>query len=77
MKTAGSEKFRITLARHLESIRQKKGITYPEIAEMTGLGKPTIENIFNAVFSPKIDAVYLIAKAMDALDEIFAFPEEK
>ena len=45
--------------------RMKKGVTLLQLAELTGLGKSTLNNIDNAKTSPTLIELELIAKALD------------
>ncbi len=45
--------------------RIKKGVTLLQLAELTGLGKSTLNNIDNAKTSPTLIELELIAKALD------------
>lgn len=42
----------------------KRGISYRQLAIMTGLKKSTIANYCNGIYSPRLDDIELIAKAL-------------
>lgn len=44
--------------------RTKKGVTLVQLAELTGLGKSTLNNIENAKTSPTLIELEAIAKAL-------------
>ena len=45
-------------------ILYKRGLSYRQLAIMTGLKKSTIANYCNGVYTPRIDDMELIAKAL-------------
>lgn len=41
------------------------GITSTQLAEMTGMGQPNISRIFSAKYSPTLDTVLILCKALN------------
>lgn len=48
----------------LYSMMQRKGFTYDDLSEETGISPGTISNYVNGVTSPTLDRLFLIAKAL-------------
>lgn len=48
----------------LYSMMQRKGFTYDDLSEETGISVGTISNYVNGVTSPTLDRLFLIAKAL-------------
>lgn len=46
----------------LYSMMQRKGFTYDDLSEETGISVGTISNYVNGVTSPTLDRLFLIAK---------------
>jgi transcriptional regulator with XRE-family HTH domain len=49
----------------LRGLRAKRGVSRPQLREMTGLGISTIQRIENGERSPELDQLALILKALD------------
>lgn len=57
---------RIKLLQELKEIAKKNNITQQQIADDTGLLQSNINRIFSAKYSPSIDLILLISKAIKA-----------
>lgn len=71
MTTEKSETFRHELCKRLDQLRKQKGLTQEELAQKCGMTQSALQRIFSAKFAPSIDLVFIIADAMDCVDEIF------
>lgn len=58
-------------------VRREKHVSVEELAEKTGIGRSTIYNYENGLFSPTIDALEKIADALGVQIEELYEKEEK
>ena len=58
-------------------VRREKHISVEELAEKTGIGRSTLYNYENGLFSPTIDALEKIADALGVQIEELYEKEEK
>lgn len=58
-------------------VRREKHVSVEELAEKTGIGRSTIYNYENGLFSPTIDALGKIADALGVQIEELYEKEEK
>ena len=56
----------LTVGRELKSIRQSRGLTLDELAEMTGVSKPMLGQIERGQSSPTINTLWKIATGLKA-----------
>lgn len=58
-------------------VRREKHVSVEELAEKTGIGRSTLYNYENGIFSPTIDALEKIADALGVQIEKLYEKEEK
>lgn len=58
-------------------VRREKHVSVEELAEKTGIGRSTLYNYENGIFSPTIDALEKIADALGVQIEELYEKEEK
>jgi len=58
-------KFRNTLGKNVQRIRKGKGISQEELASLVGVDRVAIGYIEQGIRSPKLETLFLIAKALN------------
>lgn len=62
----------------IRDLREKKGMTANQLAELVGVTQPTISRLETGVRRPSIDTARKIAAALDCtIDELFGEKEEE
>jgi transcriptional regulator with XRE-family HTH domain len=57
--------FPVRLGRRLSGIREKRGLSQTQLADMAGIGRAHLSQIENGAVSVRIDTLYAIASALD------------
>jgi transcriptional regulator with XRE-family HTH domain len=57
--------FPVRLGRRLSGLREKRGLSQTQLADMAGIGRAHLSQIENGAVSARIDTLYAIAQALD------------
>ena len=57
--------FRVRLGRRLSDLREKRGLSQTQLADMAGIGRAHLSQIENGAVAVRIDTLYAIAHALD------------
>ena len=61
----------VRLGRRLSQLREKRGLSQIQLADMAGVGRAHLSQIENGAVAARIDTLFAIAKALDlALDQL-------
>lgn len=63
-----------SLANRLESLRDARGLSQPDLAKLAGVGKGTIQRIERGDTSPSLDTIVAVAKAFGMSAREFMSP---
>jgi len=64
--------FPIRLGRRLSDLREKRGLSQTQLADMAGIGRAHLSQIENGAVSARIDTQHALAQALDLkLEELF------
>ena len=64
--------FPVRLGRRISGIREKRGLSQIQLADISGIGRAHLSQIENGAVSARIDTLYAIAQALDLkLEELF------
>lgn len=64
--------FPVRLGRRLSGLREKRGLSQTQLADMSGIGRAHLSQIENGAVSARIDTLYAIAQALHLkLEELF------
>jgi transcriptional regulator with XRE-family HTH domain len=64
--------FPVRLGRRLSDLREKRGLSQTQLADMAGIGRAHLSQIENGAVSAKIDTLHALAQALDLkLEELF------
>ena len=65
MKTEESEAFRKQFCKELGDMAAAKGLSFADLEAATGMKASTFANLFEGKFSPSLDVLAVLAKALD------------
>jgi transcriptional regulator with XRE-family HTH domain len=57
--------FPVKLGRHISFIREKRGLSQAQLADMAQIGRAHLSQIENGAVSARIDTIYAIAGALE------------
>ena len=57
--------FPVRLGRRLSGIREKRGLSQTQLADMAGIGRAHLSQIENGAVAVRVDTLYAIAQALD------------
>jgi transcriptional regulator with XRE-family HTH domain len=57
--------FPARLGRRLSSIREKRGLSQTQLADMAGIGRAHLSQIENGAVAARVDTLYAIATALE------------
>jgi transcriptional regulator with XRE-family HTH domain len=57
--------FPVRLGRRLAAIREKRGLSQTQLADMSGIGRAHLSQIENGAVAARIDTLYAMAKALE------------
>ena len=57
--------FPVRLGRRLSSIREKRGLSQTQLADMAGIGRAHLSQIENGAVAARVDTLYAIATALE------------
>jgi len=64
--------FPVRLGRRLSEIREKRGLSQTQLADMAGIGRAHLSQIENGAVATRVDTLYALAQAFElTLVEIF------
>jgi XRE family transcriptional regulator, regulator of sulfur utilization len=64
--------FPVRLGRRLSSIREKRGLSQTQLADMAGIGRAHLSQIENGAVAARVDTLYAIATALEMpIEEMF------
>jgi transcriptional regulator with XRE-family HTH domain len=64
--------FPVRLGQRLQELREKRGLSQSQLADMAGMGRAHLSQIENGAVAARIDTLYAIAKALEMpLEEMF------
>ena len=63
----------------IRQFRQEKGITQPELADLAGVTRQTVNALENARYNPSLILAYKITKILgkDAIEDVFLLRDEE
>lgn len=65
--------FPVRLGRRLSELREKRGLSQTQLADMAGIGRAHLSQIENGAVAARIDTLHAIAQALElSLSELFA-----
>jgi transcriptional regulator with XRE-family HTH domain len=65
--------FPVRLGRRLSDLRDKRGLSQTQLADMSEIGRAHLSQIENGAVAPRIDTLYAIANALElTLSELLA-----
>jgi DNA-binding XRE family transcriptional regulator len=64
--------FPVRLGRRLSDLRENRGLSQTQLADMAGIGRANLSQIENGAASARIDTLHALAQALDLkLEELF------
>jgi transcriptional regulator with XRE-family HTH domain len=64
--------FPVRLGRRLSGLREKRGLSQTQLADMAGIGRAHLSQIENGVVSVRITTLYAIAQTLEIkLEDLF------
>jgi transcriptional regulator with XRE-family HTH domain len=64
--------FPVRLGRRLSELREKRGLSQAQLADMAGIGRAHLSQIENGAVAARIDTLYAIAKVLELkMQELF------
>jgi transcriptional regulator with XRE-family HTH domain len=64
--------FPVRLGRRLSDLREKRGLSQTQLADMSEIGRAHLSQIENGAVAARIDTLYAIAQALEmTLEELF------
>jgi transcriptional regulator with XRE-family HTH domain len=64
--------FPVRLGRRLNALREKRGLSQTQLADMAQIGRAHLSQIENGMVAARIDTLYALAVAMEiTLEEMF------
>jgi transcriptional regulator with XRE-family HTH domain len=64
--------FPVRLGRRLSDLREKRGLSQTQLADMAEIGRAHLSQIENGAVAARIDTLYAIAQALEMkLEELF------
>ena len=64
--------FPVRLGRRLSELREKRGLSQTQLADMAGIGRAHLSQIENGAVAARIDTLYSIAKVLELrMEEMF------
>jgi transcriptional regulator with XRE-family HTH domain len=57
--------FPVRLGRRLSALREKRGLSQTQLADMAGIGRAHLSQIENGAVAARIDTLYAIAQTLD------------
>jgi transcriptional regulator with XRE-family HTH domain len=64
--------FPVRLGRRLSELREKRGLSQTQLADMAEIGRAHLSQIENGAVAARIDTLYAIARALEmTLEEMF------
>lgn len=64
--------FPVRLGRRLSDLREKRGLSQTQLADMAQIGRAHLSQIENGAVAARVDTVYALAQALEiTLEEVF------
>ncbi len=64
--------FPVRLGRRLSNLREKRGLSQTQLADMAGIGRAHLSQIENGAVAARIDTLYALAQALEMpIEELF------
>ena len=57
--------FPVRLGRRLSDLREKRGLSQTQLADMAGIGRAHLSQIENGAVAARIDTLYALAEALE------------
>jgi len=65
--------FPVRLGRRISSLREKRGLSQTQLADMAEIGRAHLSQIENGAVAARIDTLYAVAQALEMrLEELFS-----
>jgi transcriptional regulator with XRE-family HTH domain len=65
--------FPVRLGRRLSTLREKRGLSQTQLADMAQIGRAHLSQIENGAVAARIDTLYALAQALEmTLEEMFS-----
>lgn len=64
--------FPVRLGRHISELREKRGLSQTQLADMAEIGRAHLSQIENGAVAARVDTLYALAQALEMkLEEMF------
>ena len=64
--------FHVRLGRRLSELREKRGLSQTQLADMADIGRAHLSQIENGAVAARVDTLYAIAKVLELkMEELF------
>lgn len=64
--------FPVRLGRRLSDLREKRGLSQTQMADMAGIGRAHLSQIENGAVAARVDTIYAIAQVLEMkMEEMF------
>ncbi len=64
--------FPVRLGRRLSDLREKRGLSQTQLADMAGMGRAHLSQIENGAVAARVDTLYAIAQVLELkMEELF------
>lgn len=64
--------FPVRLGRRLSNLREKRGLSQTQLADMAGIGRAHLSQIENGAVAARIDTIHAIAQVLELkMEELF------
>lgn len=64
--------FPVRLGRRISGVREKRGLSQTQLADMAGIGRAHLSQIENGAVAARIDTLYALVEALEmSLEELF------